>query len=511
MDEPVRDVLGQRGVTRREAEVLDALAERLTNAEIAARLHVSERTVESHVSALLRKIGARNRVDLACRAVARGPARSSLGQIPHQLEAIARRGECVGRDDELRRLLACWERTAEGTVVAVVSGEAGIGKSRLAAAVAAEVHQRGGRVALGSCTDGPHGPYEPFTAMISEDVARVPDDELHLVLSRPDSVDPNRERVAVHVALHEYLLRSARGHPLLFVVEDLHWASSATRDAVTHIARVGGDAPLMLLVTVRDERPVGAGSMAAFFSRIASLASVEVVALEGLDVSAASTVIGAVGGDLDPAHAVWQTGGNPLFLRELARDGQSSRSLRELVAVRFDRLSSSDLDVVDVATVAGEQIDVSLVASTLDRPLDDVLDTLERAEAAGLIGPGARPGRFAFTHDVFRSVRYTSLTSSRKMRLHAAIALALGQRSTGDRDLAERARHACLAGQRFDPAEAADLARQRRRRGVGGNRLRRGRGALSARAWSARPCRRRRPRCPRRCVDPSRRGARPGG
>ena len=231
-------------------------------------------------------------------------------------------------------------------------------------------------------------------------------------------------------------------------------------DAVTHIARVGGEAALMLLVTVRDERPVGAGSMAAFFSRIASMPAVDVVALEGLDVAAAATVIDAVGGDLDAEHAVWQTGGNPLFLRELARDGQGSRSLRELVAVRFDRLSSRDLDVVDMATVAGEQIDVSLVASALDRPLDDVLDALERAEAVGLVGPGARPGRFAFTHDVFRSVRYASLTSSRKMRLHAAVAHALGRRSTGDRDLAERARHACLAGQRFDPAEAADLARR---------------------------------------------------
>ena len=67
-------------------------------------------------------------------------------------------------------------------MVAVVSGEAGIGKSRLAAAVAVEVHQRGGRVVLGSCTDGPHGPYEPFTAMISEDVARLPDDELRRAL-----------------------------------------------------------------------------------------------------------------------------------------------------------------------------------------------------------------------------------------------------------------------------------------------------------------------------------------
>lgn len=64
VDEPGREALDRRGVSGRELEVLDAVAEGLTNAEIAARLCVSERTVESHVASLLRKLGARNRVEL---------------------------------------------------------------------------------------------------------------------------------------------------------------------------------------------------------------------------------------------------------------------------------------------------------------------------------------------------------------------------------------------------------------------------------------------------------------
>ena len=296
-----------------------------------------------------------------------------LGQVPHQLEAIVRRGECVGRNDELHRLLSCWERAADGCAVAVVRGEAGIGKSRLAAAVAVEVHHRGGRVVLGCCTDGPQRPYEPFAAMITDDGSRPLDDvdrafggwRSSATRRLPDSgtevIDPEHERVAVQAALHEFLLQSARGRPTLFVIEDLHWASSATRDVVGHIAQVGGDAPLMLLVTARDESHLDAGGLGAFLGRLASLPAVEVVTLSGLDKTAAASVIDAVGGDLDPEFAVWQTGGNPLFLRELARDGESSRSLREIVAVRFDRFSSRDLDVLDVATVAGEQIDVPLL------------------------------------------------------------------------------------------------------------------------------------------------------
>ena len=178
MDEP-EGVLDRQGVTRREAEVLAAVAERLSNAEIAARLRLSERTVESHVSSLLHKLGARNRLDLVRRSGFRAPSSAAEpGRLPYQLDGIEQTGECVGRDEELRRLLACWDRSATGTMVAVVRGEAGIGKSRLAAAVAAGINRRGGRVRLGTCLDGPQRPYEPFINAIAEDLARRPDEEL---------------------------------------------------------------------------------------------------------------------------------------------------------------------------------------------------------------------------------------------------------------------------------------------------------------------------------------------
>ena len=160
------EVLDRRAVSGRELEVLDAVAEGLTNAEIAARLCVSERTVESHVASLLRKLGARNRVEVARCATKRIPAPDSRDRVPHQLDAIARRGVCVGRDEELQRLHGCWEDAAARTTMAIVRGEAGIGKSRLAADLAVEVHRRGGGVALGVCSDGPQRPYEPFMAAI---------------------------------------------------------------------------------------------------------------------------------------------------------------------------------------------------------------------------------------------------------------------------------------------------------------------------------------------------------
>jgi DNA-binding CsgD family transcriptional regulator len=114
MDGP-EGVLGRQGVTRREAELLSALAERLSNAEIAAGRCLSERTVESHVSSLLHKLGVRSRRDLVRRSGLRAPpSAADAGRLPYQLDAIEQTGECVGRDEELRRLLECWERSATG-------------------------------------------------------------------------------------------------------------------------------------------------------------------------------------------------------------------------------------------------------------------------------------------------------------------------------------------------------------------------------------------------------------
>lgn len=116
-------------ITEREAEVLAALRERLTNTEIAAQLHISVRTVESHVSALLRKLGAANRRDLAGIALRSSHLPSPLvaRPLPPKLNAF------FGRSDELEDVLTLL-RTAR---FVTVTGPAGVGKTRLALEVAA--------------------------------------------------------------------------------------------------------------------------------------------------------------------------------------------------------------------------------------------------------------------------------------------------------------------------------------------------------------------------------------
>ena len=97
---------------------------------------------------------------------------------------------------------------------------------------------------------------------------------------------------------------------MLFVLEDLHWASDGTREAVASIARSPGRAPLLLLATTREESSTS-DDYGAYLRRLARLPDVATVALGGLDLAAAAQLIDEIGAEMDPALGLAQTGGNP--------------------------------------------------------------------------------------------------------------------------------------------------------------------------------------------------------
>ena len=246
-------------LTRREMDVLAALAERLTNAEIAARLFVSERTVESHVAALLRKLEATNRRELADIAQ-REQSLDRESRLPAVLELLVEPAGFVGRVAERRRLGELWTRCVTGPLrIAVLAGEAGIGKSRLAAEFAAEVETSGGRVLLGMCFEDAEAPFQPFVQAIADDLSalsevsvrrRAGSDAAALariipglarragVVATANSLDPVSGQATIAAAVGRYLRRTAEDAPLLLVIEDLHFATATTaRRCATSPAR----------------------------------------------------------------------------------------------------------------------------------------------------------------------------------------------------------------------------------------------------------------------------------
>jgi len=466
------------GVTRREAEVLAALGKRLTNAEIAAQLYLSERTVESHVSSLLRKLGAPNRLALGELASKRRP--KAAAPLPAPLELLTDPDGYYGRTAEREQLRELWRSASEGVCrVGVVSGEAGIGKSRLVAELAAEVHQSGGRVLFGADFEDVQRPYEPFVQAIVTDAATLTDVELRArAATSAESiarvVPELAERLGVardalvfdaasaltdsYAGLHGYLRRAAEAGPLLLVIEDVHWATTTTLDALHYIAAVGGHFALLVVLTTRDSAPDVHEAIAAFLSDLSRLPATERVALGGLDEQAVAELIGALGGSADPATTAAETGGNPLFVREVAT-GAGGGSLVSLLTRRNRLVDPETSGILDVGAALGAEFDAQFVARMLNRPLVEVIESLDEAEAAGLVARAAgETTRFRFVHALFRSVRYNAIPNAQRVVLHQEITRALAPLGADDRVVPELARHAAIAAPLGDAVIALDYS-----------------------------------------------------
>ena len=479
---PRRDRGTSPRLTRREIDVLAALAERLTNAEIAARLFVSERTVESHVAALLRKLEATNRRELADIAQ-REQSLDRQSRLPAVLELLVEPAGFVGRAGERRRLGELWRRCVTGPLrIAVLAGEAGIGKSRLAAEFAAEVDRSGGRVLLGMCFEDAEAPFQPFVEAIADDLStlsevsvrrRAASDTAALariipglarrtgVVATATNLDPVSGQATIAAAVGRYLRRAAEEAPLLLVIEDLHFATATTRATVRHLARSPIHAPILMLITTRDTAPDVDDELRMLLGDLARMPAVDSINLGGLPAADVADLLARLGSTADATTVTNDTGGNPLLVVEVAHSrGGTTASLHAMLARRYALLTDADLTVVDVASVVGTEFDADVVARSVGCELEAALASLERIAAAGLVHavPG-RPGQFAFTHALFRRARYDSIPPHTRLVIHRDVAATLAARLPADEAvLPELARHASIAAPLGNAPKAVDYA-----------------------------------------------------
>jgi DNA-binding CsgD family transcriptional regulator len=477
-------VLERHGVTPRELEVLEALGERLSNSEIAGRLYVSVRTVESHVASLMRKLGTTRRRELTrIWSESRPLIEQPRTRLPPVLELLADPVTFIGRVEEQTRLRDMWGRAKRGQLlVAVIVGEAGIGKSRLTAELSLEVQQDGGGVQLGSCFQDLGIPYEPFVQIVASDAHGLSESELaerarggaralarlvpelgsRLGIAEPSSLaDGQFERAAIFSALHSYLCAMARGVPQLVVIEDFQWSTVTTRDGLRHLCRTGAAVPMLMVVTSRDTPPDLDDALAALLSDLNRLPPVTVIALPGLSGDEVAGLLAETTTSISAAEVHAATDGNPLLTLELAQAGRGPGPVTGLLAGRYDRLARTELDVLDVCVVVGSKFDAQLVAAAADRTVEEVVKALEAAERAGLVSalPG-QPGWFTFVHSLFRTLRYDALPTSSRLRLHRSVAAVLAPRVCVDGVLHVLAHHACAAVPIGDADEAMGFARR---------------------------------------------------
>jgi class 3 adenylate cyclase/tetratricopeptide (TPR) repeat protein len=366
----------------------------------------------------------------------------------------------VGREDELRSLMSRWERTLEGDgQVALLSGEAGIGKSRLMQRfheqIAGTPHTW---IEAGAGAFFQNTPFYPISEMLRQFIAEAPaSDQIAALASRltavglvpaealpliapllnlslpseypPSPLSPELQRRRLLATLVEWVLGAARLQPLVIATEDLHWADPSTLELIQLLVEQGATAPLLLLYTARPE----------FRAPWAMQAHHTQITLNRLSVRDVRAMVGEVAAkkalsDATIATVVERTSGVPLFVEELTRavleSGDAKLSEREIPATlhdslmaRLDRLGEAK-EVIQIGSIIGSDFSYDLLHALhpiSETDLQRALRTLTDAELLYVRGI-APEATYQFKHALIRDAAYEALLKSRRKELHLIVA-----------------------------------------------------------------------------------------
>jgi class 3 adenylate cyclase len=399
------------------------------------------------------------RIDDLLSVVSRFEAKRALGL-----------GPLVGRDNELARLRSLWTPAGTaGATIALIVAEAGLGKSRLLHEFEREL--KDATIWRASCRpDAASAPFSPFadvlraafaipeSALAVEIEARVAAGlrgasssllaatpyllnilgatRLQIEAIQASELSGVRTREAL-VALLEFL--SQREPGLLLAFEDVHWADSASLEALHEIIAAAGRLRIMLALTTRPEPQI---------QHLVRAKGVEVFNLAPLeDAQAMLLVTNRLGEDVSPGllkSIVGRAEGNPLFAEELAayvaqrKPGAVAQpedmpaNLENLIMIRVQRMPGEDRFAVQTASVVGRQFWTTLVGEVCAAPAPPARE-LSRAESEGLILPLSPETdvdrEYMFKHALIQDALYGSLLKSQRVELHGRAAEAFERRA----------------------------------------------------------------------------------
>jgi class 3 adenylate cyclase len=383
------------------------------------------------------------------------------------------RGQLVGRNAELVQLERCWSEAqqARGQLV-LLSGEPGVGKTRLANALMAHAQRRGATVLRGGCYEyEATTPYLPLVEAFREWVHGQSDAELRAALgaAAPEiakfapeiearlgafppgtALSPNDERLRLfdHAARFIEALAAERG--LLVFIDDVHWADQGTLSLLHYLLRHLRHARVLFVAAYREieldrTHPLASALVDWNRERLAMR-----IALGRLSREATGALLAALFGQarvsdefIDAMYA--ETEGNPFFVEEVVkslveqgeiyREGERwerkethelaiPQSVKEAIGRRLNRLTEAAVDALRTAAALGKVFLFGELAAVVSTGDDVLLDALDEASGAQLIRSNAGVAgddSFAFTHDKIREVLYEELNPIRRRRLHQRI------------------------------------------------------------------------------------------
>jgi DNA-binding SARP family transcriptional activator len=368
----------------------------------------------------------------------------------------------LGRVVERARLAAILEdaSTDAPAPVAFLSGEPGIGKSRLLAELAGEVRRAGGWVISGTVFETEEiRPYGPWVEMLRSLPVAALDDGLRSGLAglleasaQPSPPAGPMDRTQLFDAVRELLARMAEARaPGLVILDDVQWLDAASVALLHYVTRNLDTSTIAFALAGREEE-IGAGSaMAGLLRSLDGRGHLHPLPLDRLSASDTAALVQAVSDALDPEPVIAASEGNPYFALALAdarRDGVTTTptTVHEALDDRLDRLDPAGLALLPWAAALGRVFDVPTLVHVLERPATDVVDAIDGLERRGILR-AAGADRYDFTHSLLRSAAYRRPSEPARRAIHRAIALRLDalDRSAG-RVPGAVAHHAELGG-----------------------------------------------------------------
>jgi DNA-binding CsgD family transcriptional regulator/tetratricopeptide (TPR) repeat protein len=362
----------------------------------------------------------------------------------------------VGRSQELARLRELLARAAHlEPLVAVIGGEAGVGKTRLVEQLAATANQQGVRVLRGGCVPlGEEGlPFAPVVEALRglaeqldaaelEAVAGPARDELGRLL--PDLAWTSDAAAGIAVAgagqgrLFELLLgvvqRLAARAPLLWVMEDLHWADRSTRDLLAFLAASLRSGRVLVVLTFRSDELDRLHPLRGLLGELARNRRVVRLELPRFTRAELTEQLAGLLGAEPPARLVddiyARSEGNPFFTEELvlagtAGPGALPPNLQEVLLTRVVRLGHRTQQLLRVTAAAGPGVTQPLLATVAGMEEAALLESLREAVDQQLLLPEPGGAGYLFCHALVAEAVYGELLPDERVRLHTALAGAL--------------------------------------------------------------------------------------
>jgi DNA-binding CsgD family transcriptional regulator len=387
------------------------------------------------------------------------PARSFVGVSVIQGRSAA---AILGRDREMTLLREALAATLAGRGrLVLISGEPGIGKSTLAAALSDEAARRGMRVSMARAPETTGAPpYWLWTQALRGDtrggetaeqrplasrhpiLARILP-ELAALLGQPPtapSTESDAERFRLADEIASLLLSSALEAPRVLVLDDLHAADASSLEVLAHVSSRLEAGRLLIAAAHRDAPADVAPALQGLLARVSRQHNTVRIPLAGFDVPVVRSQLAEIVGrevDVQLARQVHtRTGGNPFFVAEIGRllvdDADGARSaavvpprVRDVIAWRLERLPEDTRDALQYAALIGHEVPVDMLAAACNRPSGSILAALEPAVGAAVVRQGRSPAWVRFAHALVAETIVEALPLGRAASLHERIAGAI--------------------------------------------------------------------------------------